>query len=433
MKLSKWMCISVFFALAPSAFCQSALHEAIMEGPRAVRKAIADGANVNEPINGKSPLTAAIGTCDARVVQELISAGADLSMADKNGRTPLMVWAGSSCNDREVLKVLSMFRGDVVNMQDAGGNTALMFALSAPQPLSRVRELIQAGANMDIFNHAGENAVMIAARKDPNLVRQITNSANQLDETLFVASYLHNLPAVKGLLRAGSNPNRRWKEKDAQNLLERLKTSGGVVLGIQNALTAAASSPCSAPENGDLVVREIYNAGGSQGVQEAFWAAVYHSRPDALEELLKLGGNPFAVPSAVYSKRVTSVWALVSMLGYTKKSPNYLTGRKRKAEVVSLLAEAGLPVDQKIGYYEETPLMDFVATDTDCILADAVRVLLQAGANKNKRNQKGETAYDITMCSEVKNLLKPDNTDKPSVRRNSSGRRTVRPNGARRR
>lgn len=293
MKLSKWMCVSAFLAFAPSGFCQSSLYDAILDGPKAVRKAIRAGANVNALINDQTPLMFSVGTCDARIAQELISAGADLSVQSKDGRTAAMYWAASLCNNKAVLQVLSAFQGDVVNIQDKFGNTALMYAfISCTDPLPRVKELVQNGAKLDIFNQEGENAVILAAKGNPELARQIARSSRELDEALYIAAYAHNLPAVKGLLRAGANPN--WRVPDEDPMLPLSRAFGpkhGVSWAPQNALIAAASAAIWAEDNGDLVVREIYNAGGTQGVEEAFFASVYYHRPDALEELLKYDVN----------------------------------------------------------------------------------------------------------------------------------------------
>lgn len=432
MTLSKWVCVGAFLAFAPSGFCQSSLYEALWDGPKAVRKAISAGANVNAFIANQTPLMISAGICDARIAQELISAGADLSVQNKDGRTAAMYWASSECNDKTVLQVLSSFRGDVVNMQDKGGNTALMYALERPNPLPRVKELVQNGAKLNIFNQEGENAVIFAAKKNPELARQMARSARELDESLYIAAYVHNLPAVKGLLRAGANPNWRLSSKDAMQLLDRsLGDNSEVVVGPQNALIAAASAPRWAEDNGDLVVREIYNAGGTQGKQEAFFASLYCHRPAALEELLQYGVNIYdSLPA------YGNAWRAASAQGDTRESPYYQKDRRRTGKVVSLLLEAGLPVDQRqtdSNLQEATPLMLFAGWDSECFATEAVRVLLKGGANKNKRNSDGKTAYDLTQCAEYKNMLKPDNTGNPTAGRTSSGRRPVRSNGARRR
>ncbi|MGN0025351.1 MAG: ankyrin repeat domain-containing protein [Candidatus Avelusimicrobium sp.] len=431
MKLSKWMCVSAFLAFAPSGFCQSSLYEAMWDGPKAVRKAIHAGANVNALINNdRTPLMLSAGICDARIAQELISAGADLSVQNKDGRTAAMYWAASGCNDKTVLQVLSSFQGDVVNIQDKGGNTALMYALECPNPLPRVKELVQNGAKLDIFNQEGENAVILAAKGNSELARQIARSSRELDEALYIAAYAHNLPAVKGLLRAGANPNWRLSEEDAMLLLERsLGPKNEGVYGPQNALLAAASAARWAEDNGDLVVREIYNAGGTQGAEVAFLASVYYHRLDALEELLKYNVNIYE--SFGFYR---NAWWAASRQRRLRAHSNYLEERLRVGKIVSLLLDAGLPVDQRQSDSQgDTPLMLFAAWDSECFSTKAVHVLLKGGANKNKRNNEGKTAYDMAECPEYKHMLKPDDAGQTSAKRKSGGRSPVRSSGARRR
>lgn len=434
MKLNKWMSVVALLVVGTAGFCQSALYNALWDGPKAVRKAIEKGANVNAFVLGsRTALMFAAGICDARIAQELLNAGADISLQDERGRTAIMYWADSKCDDKIVLKVLSSFQGDAVNIQDKDGNTALFYALEQPN-MTRVKELVQNGARLDVFNRNGENAVIFAAKKNPELVRQITHSARQLDEALFITAYTHNLPAVKGLLRAGANPSFRLSAQEANSLLDRsLGDRSEWINGVQNALIAAAGAPRWAPDNGDLVIQEIYNAGGTQGKQEAFFASIHNHRPAALRALLQLGVNIYD-DSFVYD---ASAWRVASMMSTLRGSPYYEVQRRRKGEVVSLLLQAGLPVDQRDtsrGMNEETPLMLFVQGDDHCASTEAVRTLLKGGANKNKRNNKGISAYDLAVCSEYKELLKPDNADRTSNQRKASASRSSRPaNRAKRR
>jgi ankyrin repeat protein len=89
-------------------------------------------------------------------VEESLNAGFDISATDERGNT-LLVVATQQCNLQliEVLLKRGAGSGGAINQRNAGGNTALHYAL-AYDPEGRVAEyLIEHGADDTVLNNAG--------------------------------------------------------------------------------------------------------------------------------------------------------------------------------------------------------------------------------------------------------------------------------------
>jgi hypothetical protein len=132
-------------------------------------------------------------------VHELIEAGADMSIGDKDGWTPMMV-------------ALSTGRGSVVET------------------------LIKAGAKMPAQSPSGLSAVMLAARgRDLSAVRQVLALGLPLDgrdddqwTPLELSTYYGDGQIVMELLRAGADPS--LKDKEGKTALDRATENKDVEL-----------------------------------------------------------------------------------------------------------------------------------------------------------------------------------------------------------
>ncbi len=116
------------------------------------------GVDVNKPIDqdGQTPIFYAGG--DAKLISQLLRAGASVRVRDAKGRTPLFYNSESA----ETVRLL-MQRGVRINAQDNEGNTALMMAVT--ENGSGVQALLDSGANPNIKNKAGKTALQIAKEK----------------------------------------------------------------------------------------------------------------------------------------------------------------------------------------------------------------------------------------------------------------------------
>ena len=148
---------------------------------------LAKGANINgRNISLTTPLIAATWGHDVQLVAYLLNHGADVTLVDQEHHNALHVTASIFSNP-DILKLLinhvqKIHREDLIDAQDADGNTPLMEAVIglatkdrpphfipsnkeyALKTLAMVKLLIDAHANPVLKNKAGDDALAIAMR-----------------------------------------------------------------------------------------------------------------------------------------------------------------------------------------------------------------------------------------------------------------------------
>ncbi|KAI5856205.1 ankyrin repeat-containing domain protein [Durotheca rogersii] len=166
---------------------------------------------------GRTPLHEAISFGRLQCAQMLLDYGANLETTDSNGWTPLF---GAVVQGSAVLTKLMCDRGAVVDKKDRSGQTALRYAIS--QGCGEVAEaLLEAGADVNLVTK-GETPLCQATSKS-NLSLLELLLARDADVSLPSPSYCDALPihiAAMGrdpailevLLRAGSPINARDAE-----------------------------------------------------------------------------------------------------------------------------------------------------------------------------------------------------------------------------
>jgi ankyrin repeat protein len=135
------------------------------ENPRVVRMLLDAGADVNATMSSglkATPVTLALRFNPAArdIVPKLIAAGADLSILDSNGLTPLM-WAAARTDDVESLRYL-LTAGVDVDARGASGRTALMQAAAFSTIPDAVALLLNAGADATLQDEEGARAIDLA-------------------------------------------------------------------------------------------------------------------------------------------------------------------------------------------------------------------------------------------------------------------------------
>jgi ankyrin repeat protein len=132
---------------------------------------------------GATPFMRAARKCDVAMMQLLLEAKADVSLAQKSGNTPVMLCAGSvsggggedtpdRVSEAEALAAirLALDAGVDVNAQNATGDTALHTAATSGggQP-AIIRLLVDRGARLDIKNKTDRTPLEAASRaRQPN-------------------------------------------------------------------------------------------------------------------------------------------------------------------------------------------------------------------------------------------------------------------------
>lgn len=162
-----------------------------------VSRLIAAGADVNAANNfGMTPLLEASRMGDAPVIAALLEGGADLERAKKDGETPLMAAARSGHTDS--VKLLLEHGADPNAVEDYHSQTALMWAAAEghldvvdmllnagadPNMQARVSELTKRSVRTD-FPTGGFTALMFAARNgDEAMIRRLVAGGADLDLT----------------------------------------------------------------------------------------------------------------------------------------------------------------------------------------------------------------------------------------------------------
>lgn len=89
-------------------------------------------------------------------INALIQSGANVNLANKEGKTPLML----TCVPTEIDALVKA--GAQVNLQDRNGQTALM-AAAQQNRTEAVMKLLQCGASLNVQDKQGKTALMLAA------------------------------------------------------------------------------------------------------------------------------------------------------------------------------------------------------------------------------------------------------------------------------
>ncbi len=336
------------------------------------------GGDVNKPINqdGQTPLFYAE---DAETIAQLLRAGADAHVRDTSGRTPLF-----PCHIRrntEAVRLL-MQRGVRINAQDNDGNTALMIAVTRNES-SSVQALLDAGADPNIKNKAGKTTLQIAQENKSYYRKEIVKLLKEhgaKEETVALPSEKKSAPSNE----KKNDPN----EKDARGrtrlMLAVLKK--GSEGEIQSLLRQGA----------DVNARD--NKGNT-----------------ALHYLLTVVGNIDARLNALLAAHPD-----VNLATHKGTTPlmilDVCRNHGERVSRVKKLLELHAKVDLKdaVG---KTAAMRYVEKDDN---AEALKLLLDAGADPKLRNKDGKTLlqlsqeYKRTACVRLlQDRLTPPSPAKP--------------------
>ena len=158
---------SGYALILPTQKIRNPLSLAVMQDDSEETKNIlANSVNVNvkeRNYEGATPLFMAVENGNFRIVEMLLNLGARVNARDKNRQTPIMR-IDADANAR--LVNLLVRHGAQVNLADKKGNTALILATEDQPDVSVIRALLDAGADVNHRNNAGETALMKAAAND---------------------------------------------------------------------------------------------------------------------------------------------------------------------------------------------------------------------------------------------------------------------------
>lgn len=133
--------------------------------------------------NGNSPLHTAIIASHDDVIEFLIKNGADLTIVDNDGESPLHVILRDSLPNRKILQLL-IDSGADLKATDKEGNTPLHTAIQVAHPDHKlIQFLIECGADLTAINNAGNTPLHTAIqvlRPDHGLIQLLIESGADL-------------------------------------------------------------------------------------------------------------------------------------------------------------------------------------------------------------------------------------------------------------
>ncbi|MFK7957269.1 MAG: ankyrin repeat domain-containing protein [Lysobacterales bacterium] len=381
------------------------------------------------------------------LAERLASEGAVLDERDGLGRTALH-WAAVFRDKRLVNALLSA--GAEVNVQDEGGNTPLMRALEQQRPaqLGVLRALIKAGADPKLGNLEGVTPLGLAMQQDDSTLQNMLMRGSQAEPEkapsppapgqLVKAANEGNLGRVKRLIAQGHNLN----ERDSALCSPLLRASGAGHPNVVGALLAAGADGNLAAANGTTalgaavlgdhreVVRLLVDRGVDVNQRQQFGVtplmlAAARWKPRMIKLLLSLGADArqrddtqgtvlmAAVQNALYSDTIEpgcqSVEALLAA-GAEVNATNdegqtalMLLLGVRAREDGGLQIKAITPLTQLLINHEAAldsqDLTGWSALHAAAArgLLEPVQELLAAGANKRLRDINGLSACDLAM------------------------------------
>lgn len=161
------------------------IFKAVFNGqPVMVQFLIDNGANINveNPLNGQSPLMQAALQGNYQVCQLLLSKGAKIGALDFNRFTPLMY--GALSLKSEVVSLLLRYGAKVNRVNKAGSNALMLAVQTAYKPkeaLDVMRVLINAG--IDVNHRDNRNLTALFYNRDYNAIKLLVESGADVNDT----------------------------------------------------------------------------------------------------------------------------------------------------------------------------------------------------------------------------------------------------------
>src|SRR5262245_511186 len=408
----------LMFALAGTAHAadKAPLAEAAEHGNRAlVRELLAKRADANAAqVDGMTALHWAVSKDDAEMAGLLVKAHANVNAANRYGVPPLSI---ACTNGNAALVRLLLDAGANPNASLPGGETVLMTAARVGN-VEAVKALLARGANPNALEQREQTALMWAAAEGhATVVRALIEAGSTINSTLpsgftplFFAVREGHIDVVRVLLEGGVNVNETLQPKADRPA----SPLGANYKPIRN-----GTSPLMlAVENGHFELAiALVQAGADPNDQRSGFTALH-----AISWVRKPDASDVGDPAPIGSGRLTSlqfVGALVArganvnarlakvprppasatLLGTEGATPFLMAADRADVPLMRELLKAGAdpflpnadkstPLMAAAGFGTSDPLEE-AGTEDEAL--DAVKMLLDLGADINAVDNKGDT------------------------------------------
>jgi ankyrin repeat protein len=381
------------------------------------------GADVNTANDfGVTPLSLACTNGSAAMVERLLAAGADPNRGQATGETPLMTAARTG--NVAAVKALLARGADVDARENVAGQTALMWSVSERHP-EVARLLIEEGANVHARSKGGFTPLLFAAREgDVESARLLIAAGTGVDQAApdgatpvvlaaasgreAVAIFLLEHGADANLSAAGYTALHAAVPKAEPDLVNALLAHGADPNARLAKSPAAVFGPSggagSEVASGALVLSGANQGGGGRPTDVAaprdatpFWLAAKYVNVPVMKALIAAGADP-SLTLGDGSTPMMAAAGLTQFEGPHSRRGDVSTFRTNwdeddGLEAVRLLVDLGADVNatNRVG---QTALHAAAYLGADRI----VRFLVAHHANLNAQDQQGQTPFRVAQA-----------------------------------
>lgn len=362
---------------------KTALHRSCINGSLEQVEQLLNGigANINsiENIQYYTPLHYSIENGFLEITKLLIEKGADLYFTTKNGSTILHLACKN--NHEHIVKYLLELActRKIIHIQDKNGSTPYQVTNSI-----KIRQLITQYIDQEKRLRATTEAI--------DEVTFVSNNTKQTAQKKSSAPLSREERKIQAIMKAFEKAEKKQQarksvvDSDTTNTKKRKAPSSSTNNSNAPSRQPSNSRECSVesttPKKNTTIDPSKLDPfkKDTSGRTHLFKWSIKGNK-QVVESLLKSGANPSEKDHA----------------GYTALHEAALRG---KTEIVRLLLENNADVNCKGNIEKDTPLHD--ATENG--YPDCVEILLEFGADVTAKNQKGQTALDIAIEEENKEI-----------------------------
>jgi len=339
---------------------------------------------------GVTPLWLACNNGSAAMVGALLDAGADANAVLPSGETPLMT--ASRTGNADAVRVLLTHGADVNAKEASHGQTALMWAVAQRHP-AVVRALLEHGAGIADRSTVYPQVISSSGNADPSGVYDIEQGGYT---PLLFAARQGGLESARLLVAAGADVN------------------DTAPMGTSTLVVAALSGQSAV---GVFLLEQGADPDAADAGYTALHAAVLRGDLELVTALLAHGADPNPqLMRGTPARRVSADWTLShNLIGAT---PFWLAARFREPAIMRVLAEGGAdPLASKGGATAVIAALQGGTgrgrfgvprgdrTEETRLTIEAVEQALEAGADVDATNDRGDTAVHIAASRGLDTII----------------------------